>query len=510
MLLWSGIAPAFSCKKTCVKHWFPLNPAKFAFSFQNAKAMVFSSSLFLLYFLPTFLLLYYLSPVKIKNYVALLASLFFYAWGAPDFIFIVAGSIILDFYLVKWLHHSSGKRKRMLTGASIILNVGLLLYFKYANFFIENLNSLLNLFGMEAVHWTKIALPIGISFFTFQKMTYAIDVYRGVHVPLKKVSDLALYILMFPQLIAGPIVRFNEIADQLKDRRSNENHDNRLTGFFRFSLGLAKKVLIANPLGAYADSVFAVDAASLGSISLWVGILAYAFQIYYDFAGYSDMAIGLGRMIGFDFPENFNNPYISQSISEFWRRWHITLGRWMRDYLYIPLGGNRVSINRMYFNLWLVFLISGFWHGAAWNFVVWGAFHGAFLIADRLFLLRFYKRIGKFPSVLITFVITLMGWVLFRSESMDQVWQFSTGMFRFTSGEQIVVSREVWMTLIFAVVFAFWAYFPVIERWQVSIFSKQQRFIFLVLMSLSSFIWLVLSLGSITSSGFNPFIYFRF
>lgn len=472
--------------------------------------MVFSSSLFLLYFLPAFLLVYYLSPRLLKNYVALIASLFFYAWGAPDFIFIVAGSIVLDFYLVKWMYHAQAKRKRWLTGASIALNVGLLLYFKYANFFIENLDVLLKSFGLQAVHWSKIALPIGISFFTFQKMTYAIDVYRGIHKPLDKVSDLALYILMFPQLIAGPIVRFNEIADQLKDRTTNENVDNRLTGFFRFSLGLAKKVLIANPLGAYADSIFAADAAQLGSAYLWIGILAYAFQIYYDFAGYSDMAIGLGRMIGFDFPENFNNPYISQNISEFWRRWHMTLGRWMRDYLYIPLGGNRVSIKRMYFNLWLVFLISGFWHGAAWNFVVWGAFHGAFLIADRLFLLRFYKRIGKLPSVFITFVITLIGWVLFRSESMEQVWQFCMGMFSFSAGESVFVSREVWMTMIFAAVFSFWAYFPAIERWQQSLFSKQQRMVSLLLMSLISLVWLILSLGSITSSGFNPFIYFRF
>lgn len=472
--------------------------------------MVFSSSLFLLYFLPAFLLVYYLSPKLLKNYVALIASLFFYAWGAPDFIFIVVGSIVLDFYLVKWMYQAQAKRKRWLTGASIVLNVGLLLYFKYANFFIENLDVLLKSFGLQAVHWSKIALPIGISFFTFQKMTYAIDVYRGIHKPLNKVSDLALYILMFPQLIAGPIVRFNEIADQLKDRSNNENVDNRLTGFFRFSLGLAKKVLIANPLGAYADSIFAADAAQLGSAYLWIGILAYAFQIYYDFAGYSDMAIGLGRMIGFDFPENFNNPYISQNISEFWRRWHMTLGSWMRDYLYIPLGGNRVSIKRMYFNLWLVFLISGFWHGAAWNFVVWGAFHGAFLIADRLFLLRFYKRIGKLPSVLITFVITLIGWVLFRSESMDQVWQFCVGMFRFSSGESVFVSREVWMTMIFAAIFSFWAYFPAIERWQKSLFSKQHRLVSLLLMGLISLVWLILSLGSITSSGFNPFIYFRF
>ncbi len=472
--------------------------------------MVFSSSLFLLYFLPAFFIMYYLSPRFLKNYVALLASVFFYAWGAPDFIFIVLGSIVIDFYLVKQLHRKSGNAKRWLTGASIALNIGLLLYFKYANFFVENLDAMLAVFGMTPVKWTAVVLPIGISFFSFQKMTYAVDVYRGIHPPLKKVSDLALYILMFPQLIAGPIVRYNEVADQMVDRRSNENLDNRITGFFRFALGLAKKVLLANPLGAFADSVFAADAQFVSTGTLWIGILAYAFQIYYDFAGYSDMAIGLGRMIGFDFPENFNNPYISRNISEFWRRWHMTLGRWMRDYLYIPLGGNKVTVKRMYLNLWLVFLISGFWHGAAWNFVVWGAFHGFFLIADRIFLLSFYKAIGKLPSVIITFVITLVGWVLFRSENMSQVWDFTTGMFSFRGGDTIFVSREVWMTLVFGAFFAFLAYDPRFEAWQSKLFSKQQQLRTLVVMTLASIIFFVLSLGAITSSGFNPFIYFRF
>ncbi len=472
--------------------------------------MVFSSSLFLLYFLPAFLILYFIVPRILKNYVALLASVVFYAWGAPDFIFIVVGSILIDFYLVKNLYQSTGNKKRWLTGISVMLNVGLLAYFKYANFFVENLDWIIQQFGGDSVTWTHVALPIGISFFTFQKMTYAIDVYRGVHPPLKKVTDLALYILMFPQLIAGPIVRFNEIADQLVDRRKNENSDNRLTGFFRFAVGLGRKVMIANPLGAYADSVFAADPSQLSSITLWIGILAYAFQIYYDFAGYSDMAIGLGRMIGFDFPENFNNPYISQNISEFWRRWHMTLGRWMRDYLYIPLGGNRVSPVRMYFNLWLVFLISGLWHGAAWNFVVWGAFHGFFLVADRLFLMKFYKAIGKFPSVVITFIITLVGWVLFRAESMDQVWQYTAGMFSFRAGQTLFVSQAVWMTMIFAALFAILAYSPKLEQWQVKLYGKNQSFINLIVMTISAVILFIISLSSITSSGFNPFIYFRF
>ena len=472
--------------------------------------MVFSSSLFLLYFLPVFLLLYYISPNKIKNYVALLASVVFYAWGAPTFIFIVLGSIIADFYAVKLMHTSEGRTKKYLVAFSIALNIGMLLYFKYANFFVDNLNAIVESTGGKPVEWVKVALPIGISFFSFQKMTYAVDVYRKVHAPLKKITDFALYILMFPQLIAGPIVRFNEIADQLEDRRYNETVDNRLTGFFRFALGLGKKVLIANVLGEYADSVFALNPADMSTATAWMGVLAYAFQIYYDFAGYSDMAIGLGRMIGFDFLENFNNPYISQNISEFWRRWHISLGRWMRDYLYFPLGGNRVSVSRLYFNLWLVFIISGFWHGAAWNFVVWGAFHGFFLIADRLFLLKVYKKIGKYPSILITFIITLVGWVLFRAESLPYALDFTARMFSFTAGPAIYISNKVWTILITGAVFGFWAGFGKIEQWQEKLFSKKQSLRTLAFMTFASALFFIISLAAITSSGFNPFIYFRF
>jgi alginate O-acetyltransferase complex protein AlgI len=315
---------------------------------------------------------------------------------------------------------------------------------------------------------------------------------------------------MFPQLIAGPIVRFNEIADQLTDRSANENVDNRLTGFFRFALGLGKKVLIANVLGEYADNVFAMNPADMSTATAWMGVLAYAFQIYYDFAGYSDMAIGLGRMIGFDFLENFNNPYVSQNISEFWRRWHISLGRWMRDYLYIPLGGSKVSIRRLYFNLWLVFLISGFWHGAAWNFVVWGAFHGFFLIADRLFLLKIYAAIGKYPAIIITFIITLVGWVLFRSETLTYALDFTARMFSFTPGSAVYISQKVWIILIIGSFFGFWAAFGNIEKWQMKLYAKKQKFSTMLVMTASAIVLFIISLAAITSSGFNPFIYFRF
>jgi len=474
--------------------------------------MVFSSSLFLLYFLPVFLIIYYLLPVKLKNIFTLLASIFFYAWGAPDFIFIVLGSIFIDFFLVDWLHKSTlVKARRILLTISVLLNVGMLAYFKYTNFLLENVNVLLGWLGAEPASWTKIVLPIGISFFTFQKLTYSVDVYRKVHAPLKKMWDYAMYILMFPQLIAGPIVRFHEIADQIESRRAFETVDARLLGFFRFAIGLSKKVLIANVLGEQVDQIFALPAGEISTSLAWIGVVAYSFQIYYDFSGYSDMAIGIGRMIGFRFPENFNNPYISQNITEFWRRWHITLGRWMRDYLYIPLGGNRVSLPRMYFNLWLVFLISGLWHGAAWNFVVWGGFHGFFLIADRMFFIRFTKFIGKYPSILITYIITLIGWVLFRAESLSFAFDYIGRMFAFDGfGETILFDKEFKGMMIFGIIFAFIASIGNIENWWMKVVDKDKKVITTSLMVFGAIVFTMICIASITSSSFNPFIYFRF
>ena len=419
--------------------------------------MVFSSSLFLLYFFPAFLIIYFLLPSNFKNFFILVASIFFYVWGAPDFIVFVLASISIDYYLVKWLYISSGKKKLVITSISVMINVGLLAYFKYANFFVENINDILSIQGFKTIHWLKVALPIGISFFTFQKITYTIDVYRNVHAPLKKLTDYAMYILMFPQLIAGPIVRYNEIADQIEDRKGFETIDNRLTGFFRFTIGLSKKVLIANVLGEQVDFIFSLDENALTTPVSWIGVIAYAFQIYYDFSGYSDMAIGIGRMIGFKFPENFNNPYISQSISEFWRRWHMTLGTFMKNYLYIPLGGNRVGKARLYFNLWIVFAISGLWHGAAWTFVIWGIYHGIFLILDRLFLLKFYRWIGKVPSVLITFFITLIGWVFFRANDINHAYYYIRKMFEGDFRDlDYFFDAKFYVILVMGAVFALW------------------------------------------------------
>ena len=409
------------------------------------------------------------------------------------------------------MNESKGRIKFRLITASVVLNVGLLVFFKYSNFFVDNFNLLLTQFGVEPIYLMQIALPIGISFFTFQKLSYSIDVYNGIRNPLKKISDYTLYILLFPQLIAGPIVRFNEIADQLLDRRSTETADHRLAGFYRFIIGLSKKVLIANVMGEYADQIFSMETADINTALAWLGALCYAFQIYFDFAGYSDMAIGLGKMMGFTFPENFDNPYISQNITEFWKRWHITLGRWMRDYLYIPLGGNRVSATRLYINLWVVFLISGLWHGAAWTFIIWGAFHGLFLVLDRLFLIQLNKRLGRYPAILITFIITLYGWIIFRSPDMQTAFFFMKKM-TLIDFEMLNVhfNRELWIIMIVGIFFSFVTLskrgLKMAEWLYRGEYTTMQHVIIFPICSMLLFI----CASSINSAGFNPFIYFRF
>jgi alginate O-acetyltransferase complex protein AlgI len=316
--------------------------------------------------------------------------------------------------------------------------------------------------------------------------------------------------MLFPKMIAGPIVRFHEIADQLQDRSAFDTVDHKLAGLFRFVVGLAKKVLIANTLGLEADRIFALDPAQLSAPMAWLGAVAYTFQIYFDFSGYSDMAIGIGRMIGFQFPENFNNPYTSRSITEFWQRWHITLGRWMRDYLYIPLGGNRVKPARLYFNLWVVFLLSGFWHGAAWNFIVWGAFHGFFLIVDRLGWLRVSRRLGAL-SVVPTFVVVVVGWVLFRAESLGAAMAYLQQMISGSWQQWPALNPELGLTLVLATIFSFAAVFPAIERWQIGLLTVQPyRVRQAAGLGLLTGLLFVLSVSYLIGSTFNPFIYFRF
>ncbi|MCB0804670.1 MAG: MBOAT family protein [Bacteroidales bacterium] len=475
--------------------------------------MVFSSILFTLFFLPLFLIIYNLTPKKLKNFTFLVFSLIFYAWGAPVFVFILTASTIANFYLVQWLYNIDEKRKkRLVAGISIFINLGLLAYFKYANFFVENVNMTLSALGWQHVEWTRVALPIGISFFTFQSLTYTIDVYRRIHSPLKNPFDYLLYIIMFPQLIAGPIVRFESIADQLQNRR--ETNDERLTGFYRFVIGLAKKVLIADVLGMEVNRVMEMDFHLLDSTTAWIGILAYTFQIYFDFSGYSDMAIGIGRMVGFKFPENFDNPYTAKSITDFWRRWHMTFTTFMRLYLYYPLGGNRVSTKRrLYFNLVFVFFVSGLWHGASWNFILWGLIHGLFLILDRVFLLRFIKKSGAFFGWLYTFFVVVLAWVPFRVEGINNSMLFYRKMFEFNFSSlylQFIQNRELFVILVvafFISILTLSGFGTKLQHifYKTGISNKQHPAYFSVALVL-----FILCIATLAGSGFSPFIYFRF
>lgn len=474
--------------------------------------MVFSSIVFLLYFLPAFLVTYYFADQKYKNIVILIFSIFFYSWGAPKFIFVILGTTLIDFHMVKWMSQMQNNQyRRLLLSLSVSINLGLLFYFKYSNFFIDNVNTFLSVFGDKNIHWTKLVLPIGISFYTFETITYVVDVYRRIHKPLHNFWDYQLYIILFPKLIAGPIIRYNDLADQITDRSQNDTNDNRLAGFYRFGIGLAKKVIIANHMGQQADAIFAMNYAGLDTYTAWIGILAYTFQIYFDFSGYSDMAIGIAKMIGFKFPENFNNPYTSRSITEFWRRWHMTLGAWMRNYLYIPLGGNKVSSkSRLYFNLWIVFLASGLWHGASWSFILWGAYHGLFLVLERSFLSKFYDTIGKLPSTIITFFIVVIGWVFFRVEKISDAFVFLKRMFSFNFNQTLSFDLEFYTFFVIAGFFAFFTYFKRGQLLQDSVYSLSYSNRRHYATSLVVIMLLVISISSITAFGFNPFIYFRF
>lgn len=391
---------------------------------------------------------------------------------------------------------------------SIVFNLSFLLYYKYFDFFIENLNIVLE--GGHTYDIAAIILPIGISFFTFQKISYSVDIYRKTAPPLKSLLDYSLYIMLFPQLIAGPIVRYNEIADQLNNREFR-NYNDRIYGLYRFAIGLAKKAIIANVLGEKADLIFGLESVDLNSSVAWLGIICYTFQIYFDFSGYSDMAIGLGRMMGFKFPENFNSPYISQSITEFWKRWHITLGSWMRDYLYIPLGGNRVSSKvRLYSNLWLVFLISGLWHGASWNFVLWGAYHGLFLIFDRLFLNTLTKGIGKLGRVMITFLVVLFGWVLFRTENLTAAVDYYSALLSFDfQNIYLFVSAKFYRVLSVALIMSFLLFSDRIKN-MYSRFVDSGAFQNQIIKSVFALFLITICVANLAGSGFNPFIYFRF
>ena len=478
--------------------------------------MVFSSNVFLLYFLPLFLLCYFICPSRFRNYVILVFSIIFYAWGGPEFILILLGSTTATYFLVKAMCKTEKtSSKKWLCAAAITLNLGLLVWFKYANFLVDNVNALVALFHGHGIQLAKVVLPIGISFFTFQSITYVLDSYRGQVKPMDKLTDYIVYIMMFPQLIAGPIVRYGDVEQQLRHRESPPSE--RLQGFYRFVIGLAKKVLIADVIAKQADIYFAADLSTMDMGTAWIGILAYTMQLYFDFSGYSDMAIGLGRIMGFKFPENFDNPYTSKSITEFWRRWHITLGTFIKGYLYIPLGGNRRGTARTYFNLWVCFLLSGLWHGAAWNFVLWGAFHGFFIVLEKLLSGKRKVENGKlstfhFPlSTLTTFLLVMIGWVLFRADNIGHAFDYYKAMFSFNfEGFSWNGGSQFYTTLILAVVFSFLTIFPFGRKIEQVVFYKNFGAWGHVAAWVVSVALLIFSIGALNATGFSPFIYFRF
>ena len=397
--------------------------------------MIFSSIIFLFAFFPIFFLILYWIPtqkIRWQNIWILLASLFFYAWGAGKFFFIVIGTLVVDYILGGWIIKKR-KYTKLFVALDVMMNIAILIYFKYFNFFLDNTNAIIAGLGKQPLSFTRVALPLGVSFVIFQKMTYCMDIARGSTPPAKNYFEVLEYLLLFPQVIAGPIVKYNEVSNELKYRSITKEMF--LTGFRRFAIGLFKKVHIADVLAQTADTVFAAQAMSRIPFDYaWIGILAYTFQIYFDFSAYSDMAIGMLAMMGFHIPENFNHPYTAQSISDFWKRWHISMTSWFREYLYFPLGGNRKGPLRTYLNQWIGFLLSGFWHGASWNFIVWGAYNGTLLCIERMI---FGKRRIPILSAFLkwggTFFLVIIGWVFFRADNLKLAFSYIGNLFDFSS-----------------------------------------------------------------------------
>lgn len=465
--------------------------------------MLFSSIPFLYYFLPLVLAVYFLTPARFRNAVLLLASLIFYAWGEPKYVLLMLASILSGYgFGLLQERYRGQKGAKLVCGLSVAVSLSFLLYFKYADFFLENFNAATGL----GVPLLRIALPIGISFYTFQVISYTVDVYRGEPAQ-KNLIHLAAYVAMFPQLIAGPIVRYSDIAQQLEHR----SHSTALAaeGVRRFLIGLGKKILIANQLGELCSVFRASDEKSV--LFYWLYAVAFALHIYFDFSGYSDMAIGLGKVFGFHFLENFNYPYISASITEFWRRWHISLGTWFRDYVYIPLGGNRVGRARQLLNILVVWMLTGFWHGAAWNFVVWGLMFAVLLIMEKLWLLKPLSKCRPLAHLYVVFFVVI-SFVIFNAENMGQALSdigglFGAGGIPLVSAEAVYCLRSFALVLILAVLGAT----PLLRNGLVRL--SQYPTAGKVLNALEPFTLFVLLLvmtGYLVDGSFNPFLYFRF
>ena len=471
--------------------------------------MLFSSTVFLFLFLPAVLLLYYIVPRKVRNLVLFVFSLVFYAWGEPVYVFLMIGSTVVA-YITGLLADKTVKgRKAWVPKVSLIVailwNMGLLLFYKYSDFFIVNAN---NIFGFS-IKELKLVMPIGISFYSFQTLSYVIDVYRGDVKAQKNYLTLGTYVALFPQLIAGPIVRYKDVAEQMNNRR--ETMGNFAEGVKRFSIGLGKKVLLANSIGALFDTISNTPQSDMSVTAAWLGIIAYTFQIYFDFSGYSDMAIGLGKMFGFDFLENFNYPYISNSITDFWRRWHMSLSSWFRDYVYIPLGGNRKGKVRQCVNIMIVWFLTGFWHGANWNFMIWGVYFGIILLCEKLFLLNGLKKIPKVFAHIYALILIVIGWGIFAFDDFGKLSQNFKNMFGLSDISFINDQAIAWLAgyaITFVILIA--ASTPLIRKLGTLVKGGCPVVYSCVLQPTMVAGLLILCTAYLAGNSFNPFLYFRF
>lgn len=466
--------------------------------------MVFSSTIFLCVYLPLVLLGYYICPKKGKNLFLLIVSLIFYAWGEPKYVFLMIFSILVNyvFGLLMDKHRENKKRLKLMLVISVIIDLGLLSVFKYTDFIITNINSVFGA-GFDLLN---IALPIGISFYTFQAMSYTIDVYRDDVRVQRNLIDFGMYITMFPQLIAGPIVRYTDVQDQLAER--NVTAADFSEGIMRFVVGLGKKVLLANQMGAVWTQIYALG-GDISALMAWTGAAAYTFQIYFDFSGYSDMAIGLGRMFGFKFPENFRYPYESVSITDFWRRWHITLSTWFKEYLYIPLGGNRRGLARQALNLLIVWTLTGFWHGAGWNFVMWGLYYFAILFIEKLFLLKALDKLPRLFRHAYALLLIVIGWVIFASDDVSVMLPYLGSMFG-ANGALGGMDVYTLLTRAALMVICCVASTELPRRLLVTAAGKMNEKAAFTVKSVLTLTLLALSVVFLIGDSYNPFLYFRF
>lgn len=466
--------------------------------------MVFSSTIFLCVYLPLVLLGYYICPKKGRNLFLLIVSLVFYAWGEPKYVFLMIFSILVNYIFGRLMdkHRENKKRLKLMLVLSVVIDIGLLSVFKYTDFIITNVNAI---FGAN-FDLLNIALPIGISFYTFQAMSYTIDVYRDDVRVQKNLIDFGMYITMFPQLIAGPIVRYADVQDQLADRSVTTADFSE--GVMRFVVGLGKKVLLANQMGAVWSDIYALG-GDVSALMAWTGAIAYTFQIYFDFSGYSDMAIGLGRMFGFKFPENFRYPYQSVSITDFWRRWHITLSTWFKEYLYIPLGGNRRGLARQALNLLIVWSLTGFWHGAGWNFVMWGLYYFVILFIEKLFLLKALDKLPKFFRHVYALLLIIIGWVIFASDDVSVLLPYLGSMF---GANGAIGGMDVYTLLTKAVLLIICciASTELPKKLFLSAAGAMNEKAAFTIKSVMTIALLALSMILLIGDSYNPFLYFRF